>query len=580
MKKFTLWLFLIILSAVKSTGENLVPNNSFETRDIGVLGDKPDVEDLVNKLRDWKIAGKSTPDWFSTRTNFLAPYPGGYIQPASGTEYVGISPCEGIEVRLQKGTLNTSLDRGKFYKLSFWFCARNVSTQLRAYLRSERVADDDIHGIGYAGVEPPYYNQIPIIPSLTIDIDINTDPNVPGHFTPGTWYLFESNPIYIRSNEIKWLAIAGRSDGDPGTLSQEMVFIDEVGLNELTICDLPCISMESLAPPLVSVEFPLSTSFNNVTEGQSPFVLVVTNAVAIELIIYAPGTGNDNIDFHYFSIDPQGLNNIDDPNNLYPPTFRFEWWGDTYNYDNQRNKTNNDLTQIQSGFLHYEYIIHGCPYVIESEYPPNSVNYQGNDDASFQYEGSTTPELPIDNFNNCCRTCRYISNTTENGQRNFRASQGIYIGNNTNLFNSGPVTFDSQSSIKLIAGEEIIIEGEFQTVEGSNVIGELTDCPYQQTSFWQRIGEQSKDTIKEDKDINILIYPNPANEILNLSFGRNDIDIHKVLIFDIAGRLVLTPQLYKAKDSYSISLAGIPSGMYSCSILLDGNIINKSFVKL
>jgi hypothetical protein len=304
----------------------------------------------------------------------------------------------------------------------------------------------------------------------------------------------------------------------------------------------------------------------------------VENALGFELEVQGSGSGlgDGNVLFYHSEFSSLGLENTG-----FPKIYEFKWYGDAHfynsNLENVDNEHSNELPRIMEDAVYvYRYTVFGCPQNIESGI--KTIHYFPDNETP--YLGTTTPSSGVPDYSNCCRKCRYLSNIELNEVKIYKASSGIYLGNSADIFNPGSVLFNSESDVKLLAGEEIVITEDVDMVAGAEIIGEITDCPYQQTSFWQRLGEEEKDSIKKDNDVIFSVYPNPANEFLNISLGKNEIDIHKVLIFDIAGRLVLTPQLNKAKDSYSFSLAGIPSGMYSCSILLDGNIINKSFVKL
>ena len=192
MKLILAFVLGLLVSKVCLGDENIVPNNSFENHTN--IDHRPNAEDQFNLVDRWKKAGQTTPDWFSSREPAFL----GYtftgiqsIQPFSGTEYAGIAPFEGIEARLAHGLFPTSMDVGKFYKLTFWFCARNSSTQLRVHLREDEIPDDQLIGYG-VNQDESIINSVPFIDQLSFNVDINTDPNAPGSFTPGTWYQFES----------------------------------------------------------------------------------------------------------------------------------------------------------------------------------------------------------------------------------------------------------------------------------------------------------------------------------------------------------------------------------------------------
>jgi hypothetical protein len=51
-------------------------------------------------------------------------------------------------------------------------------------------------------------------------------------------------------------------------------------------------------------------------------------------------------------------------------------------------------------------------------------------------------------------------------------------------------------------------------------------------------------------------------------------------VYDISGRLVLSAGMKVQNNTYSISLAGLPAGVYSCNFQVGSKLVNKSFVKM
>ncbi len=58
-----------------------------------------------------------------------------------------------------------------------------------------------------------------------------------------------------------------------------------------------------------------------------------------------------------------------------------------------------------------------------------------------------------------------------------------------------------------------------------------------------------------------MVYPNPANEQLNISYHLVDGVSGKFVLQDITGRIVLKTDLDRAATKMSLSLNGIPKGL-------------------
>jgi hypothetical protein len=81
-----------------------------------------------------------------------------------------------------------------------------------------------------------------------------------------------------------------------------------------------------------------------------------------------------------------------------------------------------------------------------------------------------------------------------------------------------------------------------------------------------------------------MISPNPASDVINISFTAPDSQVVYVSLFDINGRVVLDKQsYYKTGDQYSIRL-NLPlylrSGLYFVRIEGYNKVFNKKIVKI
>ena len=68
--------------------------------------------------------------------------------------------------------------------------------------------------------------------------------------------------------------------------------------------------------------------------------------------------------------------------------------------------------------------------------------------------------------------------------------------------------------------------------------------------------------LEEINESNFLVYPNPTNEQLNISYHLVDGVSGQFVLQDITGRIVLKTDLDRAATKMSLSLNGIPKGAY------------------
>jgi hypothetical protein len=90
-----------------------------------------------------------------------------------------------------------------------------------------------------------------------------------------------------------------------------------------------------------------------------------------------------------------------------------------------------------------------------------------------------------------------------------------------------------------------------------------------------------KNPENKNQDADVQLFPNPAGDLLNFTFNAGGGDpMQSIHVYDISGRLVLSAGMKEQNNTYSISLAGLPAGVYSCSFQVGSKLVNKSFVKM
>jgi len=93
--------------------------------------------------------------------------------------------------------------------------------------------------------------------------------------------------------------------------------------------------------------------------------------------------------------------------------------------------------------------------------------------------------------------------------------------------------------------------------------------------------QKSSELSLDKNDLKIQLYPNPANEVINLSvdFGGNHPSEVQVDIIDLNGKVVYTEQLSLTTSELSITTVNLKEGIYFCRITAPGIASkNKKFV--
>ncbi len=77
----------------------------------------------------------------------------------------------------------------------------------------------------------------------------------------------------------------------------------------------------------------------------------------------------------------------------------------------------------------------------------------------------------------------------------------------------------------------------------------------------------------------IIVYPNPANEKLNIDFGKLDFTNAELYVKDISGRTVFK-RTEIIQNNLSVDISSLSKGVYVANIINgDKNIYTKKFVK-
>lgn len=119
------------------------------------------------------------------------------------------------------------------------------------------------------------------------------------------------------------------------------------------------------------------------------------------------------------------------------------------------------------------------------------------------------------------------------------------------------------AQISWTLGEPVI-----ETVGGANVI--LTQGFHQSTIAINSIGET-------DSNFELVAFPNPANDLLNLRIANSGTETYNLEIFSIDGRLVFSSQLTGSNIPTQIDLSALRSGSYHVAVS-DRRSFSENFI--
>lgn len=88
--------------------------------------------------------------------------------------------------------------------------------------------------------------------------------------------------------------------------------------------------------------------------------------------------------------------------------------------------------------------------------------------------------------------------------------------------------------------------------------------------FHQGVLNYNISTVEIEDNLNIKIYPNPANEVLKIKLLINTIG-YSAEVYDIAGKLVLSKRINIYESLYTINTTSLSSGLYFIRLVANDN---------
>lgn len=82
--------------------------------------------------------------------------------------------------------------------------------------------------------------------------------------------------------------------------------------------------------------------------------------------------------------------------------------------------------------------------------------------------------------------------------------------------------------------------------------------------------------VSEFSNVDISLFPNPTNNILNIDNSQTDELIKNVKVTDLNGRVVFE----KKEDCNTLDVTELQNGVYILTIELEHRIVQKKFIKI
>lgn len=143
---------------------------------------------------------------------------------------------------------------------------------------------------------------------------------------------------------------------------------------------------------------------------------------------------------------------------------------------------------------------------------------------------------------------------------------------------SGSDLWTSNPSLTIAAGDSVLVRTIVypNQFEGCSVYEYtvITDCGWEEVTITYSVGGQScglsQESVKINNELCVNIYPNPANDKINISIKGSNDNVTST-IYSSFGKLVFRQTFMS--DEFEIDVTGLPSGLYIVVISDDNGIV-------
>ena len=240
----------------------------------------------------------------------------------------------------------------------------------------------------------------------------------------------------------------------------------------------------------------------------------------------------------------------------------------TYNYVPGQTKygPNTSFKNLSPG--HYYKILHGKYSSVPNSYTSTSKDVWVNLNAAFEYRFviekdllSLNPYTIYSNFANVW----YLHSIDEAGEPSVNPIQTLY-GDSVFFRN---VQYDKKYMIKHGVYNQ---NGNWSEIK--KVMRLEQECLLKADINSESEVNNQIEKLSSDIEGNINIYPNPASDIINISFSKNIKG--KLSIVDLFGSIVKSEQI--DENSMTINVSNLCTGIYILKIEIDSKVINKKLL--
>ena len=108
-------------------------------------------------------------------------------------------------------------------------------------------------------------------------------------------------------------------------------------------------------------------------------------------------------------------------------------------------------------------------------------------------------------------------------------------------------------------------------------------CGPDNLSEWSAIltATASNSGVEDFLTNSVTLYPNPANDVINVQCTMNDVQVKAIEVFDVYGKVVRTEETLRATSlqTVQINVSDFAAGMYFVRVTTEDGVVTKSFVK-
>lgn len=143
-----------------------------------------------------------------------------------------------------------------------------------------------------------------------------------------------------------------------------------------------------------------------------------------------------------------------------------------------------------------------------------------------------------------------------------------------------PIASPKQTTTYTLAILDKTLPSGCDTLEVSTVTVKIlseNQAPCDKKSSYQTVKINNSDINKTTPELNLTIYPNPADDFVYMNFKSNTRPVMTLHIFSSEGNKVQTHKIYPSISDFEIVTKDLPSGNYSCKFFGENNNLISNY---